>query len=150
MTTAFAGISLKVKSQKSYLNLQAVSCGAHSRFAECMLREQKVGKVFEKTGSTSECETLFLEAETPSEIADASCYLTYGHFCEAFKDLKDHEWGFSMVRLFGKSGSSVYGRNPQLFYFLSLCRFFCWDIDKHGHQCSLLKITVSVVKKHIA
>lgn len=92
-----------------------------------MPREQKVGKVFEKTGSTSECETFFLEAETPVEIADASCHLTYGHFCEAFKDLKDHEWGFSMAGLFGKSGSSMCLVEIHSFSIFFPCRFlFCF------------------------
>lgn len=54
---------------------------------------QKVGKAFENTGSTCECEILFLEAEAPSEMAvDASCCFTYEHICKAFKYLKDPEW----------------------------------------------------------
>lgn len=67
MTIAFAGISLKV-SLRPLLDAEKLpefvgSFLLGSRFAECMLGMQKVGKVFEKTGSTCECVTLFLEAE---------------------------------------------------------------------------------------
>lgn len=78
-----------------------------SRFAEYTLGVQKVGKVFEKTGSTSECETLFLEVEAPSEMTDASCCFTYERFCKPCKDLEEHEWGFQMAELFGESGAAM-------------------------------------------
>ena len=73
MTATFAGISLKVSSRPlldaEKLPEFAGSFLLGSRFAACMLDVQKVGKVFEKTGSTCECATLFLEAEGSLETA---------------------------------------------------------------------------------
>lgn len=73
MTTTFAGISLKVSS-RPLLDAEKLPefagnflLGSH--FAACMLDVQKVGKVFEKTGSTCECATLLLEAEGSLETA---------------------------------------------------------------------------------
>ena len=65
MTTTCAGISLKVSSRPlldaEKLPEFAGSFLLGSRFAACLLDVQKVGKVFEKTGSSCECATLFLE-----------------------------------------------------------------------------------------
>lgn len=61
MTALFVGVTQKcsrlLKSLKNYLSLWAASCGGHGLQIELLLVVQKMGKVFEKTGSTCQCVT---------------------------------------------------------------------------------------------
>lgn len=82
--------------------------------------------MFEKTGSTSKCETLFLEAEAPSEMAAASCCVTWEHFCKPFQGLEDRAWGFQMAGLFGEPGASTGLVEIHHFSILSYASFAFW------------------------
>lgn len=61
MTALFVGVSQEcsrlLKSLENYLSLRAASCGGHGLQTELLLVVQKMGKVFEKTGSTCQCVT---------------------------------------------------------------------------------------------